>query len=147
MRRAIARQAEAERERRAKVINAQGELQASETLAEAARVMASQPASLQLRYLQTVTEIATENNSTTIFPVPIDMLSAFFRRTLDAAAPATAARADAGAVPLADVRTTDALAAPGSGILPPSDLADALPTVRVDAARDHPGESSGRTGS
>src|SRR3954471_23746042 len=74
MRRAIARQAEAERERRAKVINAQGELQASETLAEAARVMSSHPASLQLRYLQTVTEIATENNSTTIFPVPIDML-------------------------------------------------------------------------
>jgi regulator of protease activity HflC (stomatin/prohibitin superfamily) len=146
MRRAIARQAEAERERRAKVINAQGELQASETLAEAARVMASQPASLQLRYLQTVTEIATENNSTTIFPVPIDMLSAFFRRTMDAA-PATAARADAGGVPLADVRAADALAAQGGGILPPSDLADALPTVRVDAARDHPGESSGRTGS
>ena len=80
MRRAIARQAEAERERRAKVINAQGELQASETLAEAARVMASQPASLQLRYLQTVTEIAAENNSTTIFPVPIDILSSFLRR-------------------------------------------------------------------
>ena len=79
MRRAIARQAEAERERRAKVINAQGELQASATLAEAARVMSLQPASLQLRYLQTVTEIAAENNSTTIFPVPIDMLSSFFR--------------------------------------------------------------------
>lgn len=73
MRRAIARQAEAERERRAKVINAQGELQASETLAQAARMLASQPASLQLRYLQTVTEIAAENNSTTIFPVPIDL--------------------------------------------------------------------------
>src|SRR4029434_2192342 len=93
MRRAIARRAEAERERRAKVINAQGELQASETLAEAARVMSSQPASLQLRYLQTVTEIATENNSTTIFPVPIDMLSAFFKRPAEAAAPAAASTA------------------------------------------------------
>ncbi len=80
MRRAIARQAEAERERRAKVISAQGELQASETLAEAARIMSTQPASLQLRYLQTVTEIAAENNSTTIFPIPIDMLTSFFRR-------------------------------------------------------------------
>src|SRR4029453_8402449 len=83
MRRAIARQAEAERERRAKVINAQGELQASETLAEAARVMSSQPASLQLRYLQTVTEIAAENNSTTIFPIPIDMLGPIFRRAAE----------------------------------------------------------------
>jgi len=91
MRRAIARQAEAERERRAKVINAQGELQASETLAEAARVMSTQPASLQLRYLQTVTEIATENNSTTIFPVPIDMLTAFVRRLAEPGAPTTAA--------------------------------------------------------
>ena len=83
MRRAIARQAEAERERRAKVINAQGELQASETLAQAARMLSSQPASLQLRYLQTVSEIAAENNSTTIFPIPIDMLSAFFRKTME----------------------------------------------------------------
>jgi regulator of protease activity HflC (stomatin/prohibitin superfamily) len=80
MRRAIARQAEAERERRAKVINAQGELQASETLAEAAKMLQSQPASIQLRYLQTVTEIAAENNSTTIFPLPIDILKAFLPR-------------------------------------------------------------------
>ena len=92
MRRAIARQAEAERERRAKVINAQGELQSSQALAEAARVLQSQPASLQLRYLQTVTEIAAENNSTTIFPIPIDMLGAFFKRAAEtAAAPAPAA--------------------------------------------------------
>jgi regulator of protease activity HflC (stomatin/prohibitin superfamily) len=77
MRRAIGRQAEAERERRAKVINAQGELQASATLAEAAKMLQSQPASIQLRYLQTVTEIAAENNSTTIFPLPIDILQAF----------------------------------------------------------------------
>jgi regulator of protease activity HflC (stomatin/prohibitin superfamily) len=87
MRRAIARQAEAERERRAKVINAQGELQASEALAEAARVLQTQPASIQLRYLQTVTEIAAENNSTTIFPLPIDILKAFLPRGAETSAP------------------------------------------------------------
>jgi regulator of protease activity HflC (stomatin/prohibitin superfamily) len=77
MQRAIARQAEAERERRAKVINAEGEYQAAARLAEAAAVIAREPTALQLRYLQTLAEIATENNSTTIFPVPIDMLKAF----------------------------------------------------------------------
>jgi regulator of protease activity HflC (stomatin/prohibitin superfamily) len=90
MRRAIAKQAEAERERRAKVINAQGELQASETLAEAARILQSQPASIQLRYLQTVTEIAAENNSTTIFPLPIELLRAFVPRIAETVAPSTA---------------------------------------------------------
>jgi regulator of protease activity HflC (stomatin/prohibitin superfamily) len=93
MRRAIARQAEAERERRAKVISAQGELQASETLAQAARMLQSQPASLQLRYLQTVTEIAAENNSTTIFPLPIDLLKPFFTRADDSVAAPTSAAA------------------------------------------------------
>src|SRR5215468_9462075 len=83
MRRAIARQAEAERERRAKVISAQGELQASETLAQAARMLQSEPASIQLRYLQTLTEIAAENNSTTIFPLPIEMLKPFFQRATE----------------------------------------------------------------
>jgi len=73
MRRAMARQAEAERERRAKVINAEGELQASQMLTQAASVMSEQPAALQLRFLQTVSEIATENNSTTLFPIPIDL--------------------------------------------------------------------------
>jgi regulator of protease activity HflC (stomatin/prohibitin superfamily) len=73
MRRAMARQAEAERERRAKVINAEGELQASQMLTQAASVMSKQPAALQLRFLQTVSEIATENNSTTLFPIPIDL--------------------------------------------------------------------------
>ncbi len=77
MQRAIARQAEAERERRAKVINAEGEYQAAARLAEAAAVIAKEPAALQLRYLQTLAEIATENNSTTIFPVPVDFLKAF----------------------------------------------------------------------
>jgi len=74
MRRAMARQAEAERERRAKVIAAEGEFQAAQRLAEAAAIMAREPITLQLRYLQTLAEIATENNSTTIFPVPIDIL-------------------------------------------------------------------------
>jgi regulator of protease activity HflC (stomatin/prohibitin superfamily) len=79
MQRAIARQAEAERERRAKVINADGEFQASQKLAEAAAVIARQPLAMQLRYLQTLAEIATENNSTTIFPVPIDLIEPLLR--------------------------------------------------------------------
>ncbi len=77
MQRAMARQAEAEREKRAKLIHADGELQASRTLAEAARVIASEPVTLQLRYLQTLTEIAVEKNSTIIFPLPIDTLKTF----------------------------------------------------------------------
>jgi regulator of protease activity HflC (stomatin/prohibitin superfamily) len=77
MQRAIARQAEAERERRAKVINAEGEYQAAARLTEAATVIAKEPTALQLRYLQTLAEIATENNSTTIFPVPVDFLRVF----------------------------------------------------------------------
>jgi regulator of protease activity HflC (stomatin/prohibitin superfamily) len=76
MQRAIARQAEAERERRAKVINAEGEFQAAQRLADAAAVISKEPAALQLRYLQTLAEIATENNSTTIFPIPIDLMGA-----------------------------------------------------------------------
>ena len=76
MQRALARQAEAERERRAKVINAEGEFQAAGRLAEAAAVIGREPAALQLRYLQTLAEIATENNSTTIFPIPIDLMGA-----------------------------------------------------------------------
>ncbi len=74
MQRAMARQAEAEREKRAKIIHAEGELQASKTLAEAAAIIAEEPTSLQLRYLQTLTEISAEKNSTIIFPVPIDLL-------------------------------------------------------------------------
>ncbi|HUK65164.1 MAG TPA: slipin family protein [Dongiaceae bacterium] len=81
MQRAIARQAEAERERRAKVINAEGEYQAAARLAEAAAVIGREPAAMQLRYLQTLAEIATENNSTTIFPVPVDFLKVFMEAT------------------------------------------------------------------
>ena len=77
MRRAMARQAEAERERRAKVIAAEGEFQAAQRLSEAAIIMAKEPMALQLRFLQTLVEIASENNSTTIFPVPIDLLTPF----------------------------------------------------------------------
>jgi len=80
MRRAIARQAEAERERRAKIIHAEGEFQAAEKLAQAANVISTNPAALQLRFLQTLTEIATEKNSTTIFPVPIDILTPFLKK-------------------------------------------------------------------
>ncbi len=78
MTRAIARQAEAERERRAKVIHAEGEFQASKTLADAANVISSQPIALQLRYLQTLTEISTEKSSTILFPIPIDIVKHFF---------------------------------------------------------------------
>jgi regulator of protease activity HflC (stomatin/prohibitin superfamily) len=77
MLRAIAKQAEAERERRAKIIHAEGEFQASQKLADAAKIISSEPATLQLRFLQTLTEIATEKNSTIIFPVPIDLIKPF----------------------------------------------------------------------
>jgi regulator of protease activity HflC (stomatin/prohibitin superfamily) len=79
MQRAIARQAEAERERRAKVIGAEGEFQAAQKLSDAARIIAINPIALQLRYLQTLREVAAENNSTTLFPVPIDLLTPFMQ--------------------------------------------------------------------
>jgi regulator of protease activity HflC (stomatin/prohibitin superfamily) len=84
MQRAMAKQAEAERERRAKVIAAEGEYQASQKLSDAAKILAEEPSALTLRYLQTLREIATENNSTTIFPVPIDILKPFFKIDEDA---------------------------------------------------------------
>ncbi len=115
MKRAMARQAEAERERRAKVINAQGELQASETLAQAAHMLAGEPTALQLRYLQTVTEIAAENNSTTIFPIPIDMLRPFMGSL-------TAGASGGGtASPL-----------PERPALPEPSMAAVLPQVKID---------------
>ncbi|PKM99590.1 MAG: hypothetical protein CVU78_05460 [Elusimicrobia bacterium HGW-Elusimicrobia-2] len=80
MQRAIARQAEAERDRRAKVIHAQGEFEASVKLTEAAKIIDQSPSAIQLRYLQTLTEIATENNSVTVFPVPIDILRAITQK-------------------------------------------------------------------
>ena len=80
MQRAMARQAEAERERRAKVIAAEGEFQASERLQQAAAVLTRTPAAIQLRYLQTLAEIATEKSSTTVFPIPIDLIEPFLKR-------------------------------------------------------------------
>ena len=79
MQRAMAKQAEAERERRAKVISAEGEFQAAQRLTDAAKVLAEEPSALTLRYLQTLREIATEKNSTTIFPIPIDLLKPFLK--------------------------------------------------------------------
>lgn len=83
MQRAMAKQAEAERERRAKVIAAEGEFQAAQRLSDAATIISSAPGALQLRYLQTLREIAVENNSTTIFPLPIEMLEGFMKRKSD----------------------------------------------------------------
>jgi len=120
MKRAMARQAEAERERRAKVIAAQGELQASETLAQAAHTLAREPSAIQLRYLQTVTEIAAENNSTTIFPIPIEL----FRPFLQAAVP----------------KGTAADAEPPGPALPAGDLASLMSQLRLSAAQTPPKE-------
>ena len=114
MKRAMARQAEAERERRAKVIAAQGELQASEALSQAAKTLAVEPAAIQLRYLQTLSEIASENNSTTIFPIPIDL----FRPFLQAPRPAP---------PAGGAETLPAL--------PSGELADLMSKLRVDSAQ------------
>jgi regulator of protease activity HflC (stomatin/prohibitin superfamily) len=81
MQRAMAKQAEAERERRSKIIAAEGEFQASQKLADAAKILSDQPSALTLRYLQTLREIATENNSTTVFPIPIDLVTAFMKKS------------------------------------------------------------------
>ncbi|KMY66868.1 membrane protein [Desulfocarbo indianensis] len=79
MQRAMAKQAEAERERRAKIINAEGEFQAAERLAQAAAIISEHPQALQLRYLQTLREVAAENNSTTLFPIPLDLITPFLK--------------------------------------------------------------------
>ncbi len=132
LKRAMALQAEAERERRAKVIAAQGELQASETLAQAARTLATEPTSLQLRYLQTVTEIAAENNSTTIFPLPIEL----FRPFLQAAQGGLA-----GGLPQVRAAAPAAIPAPAPGGLPPAEspmaaaeIMDLMQQLRAEAA-------------
>ncbi len=82
MQRAMAKQAEAEREKRSKVIHAEGEFMAAQRLADAARVISTQPAALQLRYLQTLSEISTEQSSTLVFPIPIDILKPFYERAV-----------------------------------------------------------------
>lgn len=80
MQRAMAKQAEAERERRAKIIHAEGEFQAAQKLSDAAEIISKNPVAIQLRYLQTLSEIATENNSTTVFPIPMDLFQGFLNR-------------------------------------------------------------------
>jgi regulator of protease activity HflC (stomatin/prohibitin superfamily) len=124
MKRAMARQAEAERERRAKVIAAQGELQASQTLAQAAHTLAQEPSAIQLRYLQTVTEIAAENNSTTIFPIPIELFKPFLQA--QASRPAAPAAVGEGESP--------------GAALPAADLSSLMSTLRLGAARTPPQE-------
>jgi hypothetical protein len=126
MKRSMSRQAEAERERRSRVIIADGELQASEKLAEAAEVMAGHPAALQLRLLQTVVEVAAEKNSTLVLPFPVELL-----RFLERSTPADSGRPDAGAtadpaqdepespaaaaeLPVADTRRLDPAAVSGA---------------------------------
>ncbi len=89
MRRAMAKQAEAERERRSAIINAEGEFQAAQRLADAATIISASPAALQLRYLQTLKDIAAENNSTTVFPIPIDLFRPFFENRPPASSQAT----------------------------------------------------------
>jgi len=83
MQRAMAAQAEAERERRAKIVHAEGEQQAAEKLAEAAKIIGTQPAALQLRYLQTLTTISTERTNTIVFPLPLDMVKPFLEKMAD----------------------------------------------------------------
>jgi len=133
MKRAMARQAEAERERRAKVIAAQGELQASATLADAARMLASEPVSLQLRYLQTVTEIAAENNSTTIFPLPMDLLRPF----MDMADRAARMRDDKAAAALP---ASPAALPSGDRPMPAHELGDLMQRLREQALQEESGQ-------
>jgi regulator of protease activity HflC (stomatin/prohibitin superfamily) len=126
LKRAMARQAEAERERRAKVIAAQGELQASGALAEAARMLSTEPASLQLRYLQTVAEIAAENNSTTIFPLPMDLIKPFLAMAERVSRPEVAPAIPATpAVP--------ALAPASESPMPAQELSDLMSKLRAGA--------------
>jgi regulator of protease activity HflC (stomatin/prohibitin superfamily) len=125
MKRAMARQAEAERERRAKVIAAQGEFQASETLAQAARTLATEPSAIQLRYLQTVTEIAAENNSTTIFPIPMELFTPYLQahqQRQQVRPPSTVP----GPVPSTE---------PPGTALPAADLSDLMSQLRLGAAQ------------
>jgi regulator of protease activity HflC (stomatin/prohibitin superfamily) len=144
MKRAMARQAEAERERRAKVIAAQGELQASETLAQAAKTLAQEPTSMQLRYLQTVSEIAAENNSTTIFPIPIELFRPWIQAGMGA--PARPAAADPASLPTTDparslpseIQKVLAPSVVTEGGIPAAALADMMQQFRVNWAQREP---------
>ena len=115
MKRSMSRQAEAERERRSRVITAEGELQASRKLAQAAEVMAAHPAALQLRLLQTVVEVAAEKNSTLVLPFPVELLRFLERATPPDTGTATAA---------ADTAATEGRSTPTNGVVPISPVAD-----------------------
>ncbi len=151
MKRAMARQAEAERERRAKVINAQGELQAAGELTQAARLMQAEPASLQLRFLQTASEIAAENNSTTLFPLPLDLFGPmqrlFARGATDTASSARTAAEPDRDEPAELSRTAEpARLGSGSGsetMARPTEAKQPVPAERRVAARKKGGESTG----
>jgi regulator of protease activity HflC (stomatin/prohibitin superfamily) len=130
MKRAMARQAEAERERRAKIINAEGELQASEKLTLAAHIMGAEPVAIQLRYLQTVAEIASEKNSTTIFPLPIDLLTPFMQGAADFLASRRVGRQGAETPPTSLPETTGPRPALGTTVPEPKLVAGA-PAVRA----------------
>ena len=116
MQRAIARQAEAERERRAKIINSEGEYQAAQKLTDAADIISTNPASLQLRYLQTLLEIGSNQNTTVVFPLPMDMLEPFIGRSVGGAKPTPAPRPPKPPEPAAPAKPVD----PDAGDLPPS---------------------------
>lgn len=140
MKRAMARQAEAERERRGKVIAAEGEFQASMKLADAARVMGEQPMALQLRFLQTVVEIAAENNSTTLFPIPIDLFKPLLERMGgDTGGGATGAREGVGAKGVSE-------GSGGAPALAPGDAGSAEALLRHALGRGsgHPAGGGGR---
>ncbi len=121
MKRAMAKQAEAERERRGKVIAAEGEYQASEKLASAARVIQEHPVALQLRFLQTVVEVAAENNSTTLFPIPVDLFQPFIKN-----APGDTTGADIGHLSREDTMTLAATAIKALGATNPDSLDQSL---------------------
>jgi regulator of protease activity HflC (stomatin/prohibitin superfamily) len=142
MKRAMARQAEAERERRAKIINAEGELQASEKLAQAAHVIGREPAAITLRYLQTVSEIASEKNSTTLFPLPIDLLGPFLKGAASALERrGTEGQGDRGTDKTIERRDTEALgsgsrAQLGAAQPPAPKLAAGAPATAAQEPRD-----------
>ena len=143
MKRSMSRQAEAERERRARVITADGEFQASKKLAQAARLMASDPAAMQLRLLQTVTEVAAEKNSTLVMPFPVELLR-FFEAAAGGARPAPAAPTEAEAadiLALGDQADAEIAALQLDPVeVPPIDVPDLEPLPELDARELHPSD-------
>jgi regulator of protease activity HflC (stomatin/prohibitin superfamily) len=142
MQRAMARQAEAEREKRAKIIHADGEFQASQMLADAAKVIGSEPASIQLRYLQTLTEIATERNSTIIFPVPLELLSLIPHVSSAAATLMGAGTASPPPIPRPEVRPAPAPEALPASVARVGAPAQAAPPPGFVAPPPQPGAVS-----